>query len=457
MDIYSQKKTRGARAPRPPGGSFRMKLLFANDRRGRLPESWYAASAGPLPAFAPLRGDMSADVCIIGAGYTGLSAALHLAEAGFRVVLLEAHRVGFGASGRNGGQLGSGHGMDQDELERLVGDADARRLWDHAEAAKALVRTLIARHRIDCDLAPGILHAGARRAELDRLCEYGAHLRHRYGYEDIEFLDAGRSRALCPSPSYRGGLLDRGAGHLHPLNYARGLARAAAAAGVRICEMTHVRDIEPGRQVLVRSEYGEVRADHAILACNGYLDRLSPRVAARVMPINNFIVATEPLGPGAKRVLTRNIAVSDSRFVVNYFRLSRDGRLLFGGGETYGYRFPRDIAGLVRRRLLRIFPHLHDVRIDYAWGGTLAITMRRMPWLARLAPNLMSASGYSGHGVGMATHAGLLMAHAIRGQAEGFDTMAALPAPAFPGRGRLRVPLLALAMSWYRLRDRIGI
>ncbi len=208
---------------------------------------------------------------------------------------------------------------------------------------------------------------------------------------------------------------------------------------------------------MIRTDAGQVTADHVILACNGYLGSLNRQVASRVMPINNFIAATEPLGPDAQKVLTRDVAVADTKFVVNYFRLSADGRLLFGGGESYGYRFPADIAATVRKPMVEIFPHLRDVRIDYAWGGTLAITMRRMPYLTRLAPNILSASGYSGHGVGTATHAGQLMALAIQGQAEGFDTMALVPALPFPGGPALRNPLLVLAMTWYTLRDRLGV
>ena len=215
--------------------------------------------------------------------------------------------------------------------------------------------------------------------------------------------------------------------------------------------------IEDGSPVLVRTEQGHVRADQLILACNGYMGGLNRQVAAKVMPINNFIAATEPLGEDTARVLNRDVAVADSKFVVNYFRLSHDGRLLFGGGESYGYRFPSDIAATVRKPMGQIFPHLKDVKIDYAWGGTLAITMKRMPYLARLAPNILSASGYSGHGVGTATHAGQLMALALQGESDGFDTMARVPAPAFPGGPAMRNPLLVLAMTWFSLRDRLGI
>ena len=434
-----------------------MNLLYANDRRGAYPDSWYAATAHELDRFAPLRGEVRADVCVVGGGYTGLSAALHLAEAGLDVVLVEAHRVGFGASGRNGGQLGSGQRMPQDVLEKMVGVDDAQKLWQLGEEAKALVRDLVARHGIDCDLKPGVAWTGSSKADVDHLHDYAELLQGRYGYDQVEVLDGAACAALCPSPDYKGGVLDMGAGHLHPLNFALGLARAAAAAGVRICEETHVHHVQEGEPAVVRTDKGRVAADHVILACNGYLGGLNRTVAARVMPINNFVVATEPLGDDADKVLTRDVAVADSRFVVNYFRLSADRRLLFGGGESYGYRFPRDIAATVRKPMLEIFPHLADVRIDHAWGGTLAITMKRLPFLVRLGPNILSASGYSGHGVGTATHAGQLMALALRGQAEGFDTMSRLPTPRFPGGPALRSPLLVLAMTWFALRDRLGV
>jgi len=434
-----------------------MDLLFSNDRRGAYPDSWYAATCDPLPPFAPLKGETRADVCIVGGGYTGLSAALHLAEAGLDVVLLEAHRVGFGASGRNGGQLGSGQRMDQVGLEKLMGDDAARQLWDLAEEAKVLVRDLVARHGIDCHLKPGVAWTGSSGSEVDELHRYAAHLSDRYGYDRIETLDAAACHALCPSPDYKGGMLDMGAGHLHPLRFALGLAQAAQKAGARIFETSHVHHIERGAQAVVQTDAGRVRADHVILAANGYLGGLDGGVASRVMPINNFIVATEPLGDRAAEVLSRDVAVADGRFVVNYFRLSHDKRLLFGGGESYGYRFPDDIRAVVSKPMLRVFPHLRDVPLDYAWGGTLAITMKRMPYLARLAPNMLSASGYSGHGVGTAVHAGKLMAQAIQGQAEGFDLMASVPAPRFPGGAGLRSPLLALAMTWFAMRDRLGI
>jgi gamma-glutamylputrescine oxidase len=427
-------------------------LLTVNDGPGAYPASWYAATATPLDPFPPLQGETRADVCVIGGGYTGLSAALHLAEAGLDVVLLEANRVGWGASGRNGGQVGSGQRQDQDWLERRLGLARARALWDMGEDAKALVRELVARHDIACDLAPGIVYAAHKPAHAADYQAYARKLVRDYGYAEAEPLDRGAIAALVGTDAYHGGYLDRGAAHLHPLNYALGLARAAAQAGVRIFEGSRVTALDPGP----RTAAGSVRADVVILATNGYLGQLEPGVAARVMPINNFIVATEPLGADRAAGLIRdNRAVADSRFVVNYFRLTPDHRLLFGGGESYGWRFPRDIEAVVRPRMEAVFPQLRGVAVTHAWGGTLAITVNRMPAFQRLAPNLLSAAGFSGHGVALATLAGKAMAEAVRGDPGRFELIADLAQPRFPGGAALRHPLLVLAMSWYALRDRL--
>jgi len=433
-----------------------MNLLHANDRAGEYPPSYYAATATPLAPFPALMGQRRADVCIIGGGYTGLSAALHLAQAGFDVVLLEAHRVGFGASGRNGGQVGSGQRQDQDWIEAAAGREDARRLWDMAQDAKALVRGLIDRHAMPVTFYPGIAHACRSASEVRHAHAYAEKLARDYGYDQVEPLSRAAMRQIIGSDLYHGGELDRGAGHLHPLNFALGLAAAAAQAGAQIFERSEVHHIAPGPKTVVRTGSGTVSCDHLILAGNGYLGNLDRKVAARVMPINNFILATEPLGARAADILSQPIAVADTKFVVNYWRLSEDGRLLFGGGESYGYRFP-DVVKTVMKPMLEVYPQLRDVRIDYAWGGTLAITMNRMPCFLRPAPNVLSASGYSGHGVAMATQAGKMMADVVRGDASGFDLLARLPQPRFPGGAALRWPLLVAAMTWYSLRDRLGV
>ena len=418
--------------------------------------TWYEASARTNPTWPTLDGDKRADICVIGGGYTGLSCALHLAERGFNTLLLESRRVGNGASGRNGGQLGSGHRRDQLTLERELGAERARLLWSLAEEAKSLVRDLVARHGIECDLKPGIAIAAHRPRHARALAREARHLRDRYGYDELDVLDRTALRVEVASDGFHGGLMDRGAGHLHPLDYARGLARAAADAGVDIREGTPVTGVASGAPCKVEAGPHTVTADAVVLACNGYLDALDPGMGGRIMPINNFILATEPLGEARARTLIPNdVAVVDTRFVVNYFRLSRDGRLLFGGGETSASRLPADPGPLVRRCMLRNFPQLSDVGIDHAWGGTLAITMSRMPSIGRLEGGLYYAQGYSGHGVALATLGGALVAEAIAGTLERFDVFARLPQPPFPGGKLLRWPTLALALAYGALRDRL--
>ncbi|MGI9484669.1 MAG: NAD(P)/FAD-dependent oxidoreductase [Geminicoccaceae bacterium] len=433
-----------------------MDILTSNDQVGEYPASYYAATArGPDP-FEPAAGTLTSDVCIVGAGFTGLSAALHLAKAGYDVILLDAHRVGFGASGRNGGQVGTGQRVDQCALETMVGHERAQDLWRLSLQSVQLVRDLIAAHQMDCGFADGILHADHRARFVPESHAYAEKLQRDYGYDRIRPIGLEEMRSLVGSDAYHGGTLDMGGGHIHPMRYAFGLAKAAAASGVRIFERSRVISVTESSPAKITTDKAEITASHVILACNGYLGHLHEDIAARVMPINNFIIATEPLDEGRARVLIRdNHAVADSKFVINYFRLSEDRRLLFGGGESYGYRFPRDIAGLVRKPMLEIYPQLQDIRIDYAWGGTLGITMNRMPHFARLQGNILSASGYSGHGVAMATLGGKLAADAIAGQAEKFDLMANVPTGRFPGGVALRWPLLVLAMVWFSLRDRL--
>jgi gamma-glutamylputrescine oxidase len=431
--------------------------LFRNDPQGEYPDSWYVASSEIPPPRPALEGDAEADVAILGAGYTGLSAALTLAERGYKVAVLDAHRVGFGASGRNGGQVGTGFNKSQRWLEAKLGDNRARALWDMAEAAKAQVRDWSALHAPEARYTPGVAHGEYSAAEAGRVRDEVEHLAARYGYDRIELLSEDALRAIVKTPLYRGGILDMGAGHLHPMRYALGLARAAEAAGATICEHSDVTGIDHGPTVTFRTPKGRLRAGHAILAGNGYLPLIERRVSARVMPINSFIAATEPLGDRKAEVLTRDIAVADSKFVVNYFRMSEDSRFLFGGRESYTLGFPADIATALRKRMETLFPQLAGVRIDHVWGGTLGITMTRLPFVSRVAPNILNASGFSGHGVALSGFAGRVMAEAIAGRTERFDVLADLPIPPFPGGPALRAPILTLAMTWYALRDRLGL
>jgi gamma-glutamylputrescine oxidase len=422
---------------------------------GHVP-SYYAASANPAPALPPLHGETRADVCIIGGGYTGLSAALHLAQRGYDVVLLEAERLGWGASGRNGGQAGVGQRRPQQELEQKLGDGHARLLWDLGLEAVQLVRDLVQRHGIDCDLKPGILHAGWKPRDDAALRAEVEHLEKKYAYSGCRHVGREEVRELSGSDAFAGGLLDENSLHLHPLNYALGLADAARAAGARLHEYSRVCDYSGSGPVRVRTTQGMVLAKTLVLACNGYIGRLEPRVAGRIMPINNFMLATEPLDEDTARSINpRDIGIQDSRFVINYWRLSADRRLLFGGGENYSSRFPADIRSFVRRHMLEIYPQLSGHRIDYGWGGTLAITLTRMPCFGKLEPEVYHALGYSGHGIPTATLAGKLLAEAVAGSSERFDVMARVPTPVFPGGTLLRYPGLVLGMLYYALRDRL--
>lgn len=420
------------------------------------PDCYYAATAVDVPEFPSLSEAIRTDVCVIGGGFTGLSSALHLAEAGYEVVLLEAERVGWGASGRNGGQLGSGQRKDQDELEHLVGMEQARQLWDLAEEAKAVVKERIERHGIACDLKPGILHAGYKPADADELMRYADKLRAQYDYPHARGVSREEMAEMLGTTIYHGGSLDTDAGHLHPLNYALGLAGAARAEGARLFEHSRVLAYDRKRPATIRTDSGSVSADHIVLACNGYLGSLEPRVAAKIMPINNFVLATEPLGDARASSLIRDdVAVADSKFVIDYYRLSADRRLLFGGGENYTRRFPSDLKSFVRKYMLRVYPQLEDARIDYAWGGTLAVTLKRLPHFGRLEPNVFFAQGFSGHGVALTSLAGKLIAEALAGTAERFDVFARLPVTPFPGGTLLRWPGLVVGMLYYSLRDRL--
>ncbi|RLQ21830.1 FAD-dependent oxidoreductase [Seongchinamella sediminis] len=420
-------------------------------------ESWYAASANQQLDFPALQGEASADVCIIGGGYTGLSTAIFLRKAGYSVILLEANKLGWGASGRNGGHVGTGQRADQETLEKLVGLEHARALWDLGLEAVDTVCELIDEHQIDCELKTGNLHVASKAKEQSGLQAEAEHLQQVYGYEQVRYVAPDELAQMTSGQGFHGGILDSGARHLHPLNYALGLAKAAADLGAQLHEGSRVLSYRDGQQVEVTTDRGLVKASYLVLGCNGYLEKLEPRTAGRIMPINNYMLATEPLAEElARRLIRDDTSMSDSLFVIDYWKLSADNRLLFGGGESYSRRFPADIGSFVRKYMLRIYPELANTRIDYGWGGTLAITLNRMPDFGRLSSSVFYAHGYSGHGVPTATLAGKLLAEVIAGSAERFDIMASVPSKTFPGGTLLRWPGLVAGMLFYSLRDRLG-
>jgi len=419
------------------------------------PDTYYAATAVGMCEHASLRDDERADVCVIGGGFTGLSAALNLAEQGFDVVLLEAERIGFGASGRNGGLVGSGQRKDVLETEEAFGYERSRQLWDFAELAKNEIRQRVVKHKIPCDLQDGQLVGVHKKRYQGWPQELSDALAERYNYPFCQSLDAKQTRERVATDGFLEALYDSQALALHPLNYTLGLAKAATGAGVRIFERSRVKGYSRTDPALVETSEGSVKAAFIVLACNGYLDKLERRVARKIMPINNFMIATEPLGEyRALELINGRFGVHDTRFVVDYFRLSEDHRLLFGGGENYRREFPADIAKFVRPYMLKLFPQLDDVRIDYAWGGTLSVTVNRLPHFGRLKPNVYFAQGYSGHGISTANFAGKVIAEAIGGTATRFDAFAGLPTHMFPGGTLLRYPGMVLAMFYYSLIDR---
>lgn len=420
------------------------------------PGSYYAATAVGARDYPTLDDDRQADVCVIGGGFTGLSAALNLAERGLDVVLLEAERIGFGASGRCGGLVGSGQRKEVLETEEMFGLERSRLLWDFAEAAKKEIRDRVDKHDIACDLQRGQLLGVHKRRYLGSVRRLADVLAERYDYPFCAALSVEETRARVATDTFLEGLYDSEALALHPLNYALGIARAAAEAGVRIYEGSRVLGYSQTDPAEVRTAKGSVKASYVVLACNGYLGDLEPRVAGKIMPINNFMIATEPLEESrARQLINGRFGVHDTRFVVNYFRLSDDHRLLFGGGENYRAGFPRDIKGFVRPTMLKLFPQLRDVAIDYGWGGTLSVTVNRMPHVGRLQPNIFFGQGYSGHGVSTANFAGKVIAEAITGTADRFDVFAELPTHSFPGGTLLRYPGMVLAMLYYTIKDRL--
>ncbi len=419
--------------------------------------SYYAASANPHAPYPPLNNDIRCDVCIVGGGFSGLSSALYLEEAGYDVVVLEAARIGWGASGRNGGQVVNSYSRDIDVIEARYGRDTAAMLGSMMFEGAEIIRQRIDQYAIACDYRPGAIAAALTAKQLSALREKEKRWR-RYGQQQLELLDGETIRRAIASERYVGGLLDRSGGHLHPLNLALGEAEAVRRHGGRVFEQSAATHIDYGQPATVHTAQGSVSAAFVIVAGNAYLgDKLEPRLSRLSMPCGSQIIATEPLSPDmALSLLPDNYCVEDCNYLLDYFRLTADNRLLYGGGVVYGAHDPADITAKIRPLMLKTFPQLKKARIDYRWSGNFLLTLSRMPQFGRLENNVYYLQGDSGHGVTLTHLAGKLIAEALRGDAERFDAFAKLPHLPFFGGRHLQVPFTALGAAYYALRDRLG-
>ena len=406
------------------------------------------------PRYPALEGERTTDVAIVGGGFTGLACALHLAEHGTQVTLLEASRIGDGASGRNGGQMGTGPRDDMAELEAAFGDERARALWDIARDARANLLATAERYQFATDFAPGqmtVLHKPRYRKWAR---DHVDHLARKYDYRDLAWHEPADMAERLGSQRYHGGVRDTGTGHIDPMKYVVGLGRAAAQNGATILEDSPVTGIEEGAKITLRTARGTVTADRVLLALNGVHGDLHPELAAHVMPIRSFIGATPPLD-ASLGVLPGGEAVDDTRFMVRYFRRTADNRLLFGGREAYGKETPADIRRQISLQIEEVYPQLRGMELTHAWGGSVGITPPRRPFVRELSPGLWTAGGYAGHGVMMANETGRLIAQRFLGTGNAIERLSAIDIPAFPGGRHLREPLKVAALTWFALLDRL--
>ncbi len=422
-------------------------------RSDPLANSYYAATAQAWETQAYLASAEDCDVAIIGGGFTGLSAALACAERGLSVILLEAKNIGFGASGRNGGQLIPGLRWSMREIDVEFGRERAQAIFDLAYGAVDRVKNRIAEHHIACDAKVGQLEAAYKPAHFDAMQRDAAFVAQHFGWEAqvVQPQDVGHH---INGGGYHGGIYDAKGGHFHPLNYALGLAMAAQKAGVHIYENSAAQTpVDTGKHVEIRAGKGSVTAKHVIMAADTWTGGIVPDLHSYTVPIMNYNIATAPLSD-ADQLLPSDAAVADSRFVLNYFRLSADKRLIFGGGEKYVQQPPADIAAFVRKHMVQVFPSLAQTPIDYAWGGAVGVTMNRLPHMGRTG-NMFYAHGFSGHGALVTTLAGELMAEAVMGTMSRFDVFANVPHSRFPGGKWLSRPLATLGLLYYAMRDRL--
>jgi len=413
----------------------------------------YELTAPDFPAQPRLAGRARADVCILGGGFTGLSAAIELAEAGLSVVVLEANTVGSGASGRNGGQVIFGYSKEQAQLEALVGLEASRQLFDWTLEGMRLLHERCARFGIDAQWRPGHAHLPIKARHVRELHEFRDDLAEKYGYQ-LQWWSREQLRAQMASDRYLGALFDPRSGHVQPLSYVRGLAKAALSLGVRIHEASPVTALQRGEKPVLRTADGEVECDFAVLGGNALMHGIAPELEARIMPVGTYIGATPPLGEdGAKALIANGMAAADTNWALDYFRIGADTRLLFGGRASYSTLPPPNLRGTMERRMRRVFPQLARTPIERVWGGWIDISRNRAPHWGRLGRNVYFAQGFSGHGVVISGLAGRVIAEAIRGQSSRLDVYARIPHHKFPGGRMLRTPMLVAAMAWFKLRD----
>ncbi|MFL6698175.1 MAG: NAD(P)/FAD-dependent oxidoreductase [Vitreoscilla sp.] len=429
-------------------------MTFLQSDRDLSRNSYYAATATRSQRHAPLSGAIRCDVAIVGGGLAGFGAALEMRERGLDVVVLEAREIGWGASGRNGGQAIHGLACSQDVIEAQLGLEDSRRVWNTTIEALDILRQRIARHGIDCDWRDGYLGVATNARKGRQLADWADELESKYGYPLARIAPADIQQWVA-SQRYHSAVHDPRSGHLHPLKYVLGLARAAADAGVRIFEGTEVTSLQQDAGgVTIRTADGEVRATQVLLAGNVYLQDVAPALEARIMPVGTYVVCSEPVDEKlADTLIPTRSCVCDTDFVLDYFRTTNDHRMLFGGRVSYSTRTPANLQESMRRRMVDVFPQLASTKIEFAWGGFVDITMNRAPDFGRIGANVYYLQGFSGHGLALTGLAGRLVAEAMTADASRFDLFARLKHRAFPGGRLLRTPALVLGMAWYRLKD----
>lgn len=423
------------------------------------PASYYSATLNDDRCYAALEGNTDVDICIVGGGLTGLSAAIHALEKGYKVALIEQCRIGWGASGRNGGQVLGGFGeRGQSLIEKKYGEEIGQSVWDMGVECVDIIRGLVAKYAIDCDLTWGYFDAAIKHSDLADLEKSKAELESR-GYQHRQrIVGAEEVRDFIGSDRYVGGLSNDGWGHVHVLNLCVGEARAIEGLGGHIYEGSEVTKIEFANRPVAHTANGSVSADFLVLCGNAYMGNLAPKLSSTILPAGSYIIATEQLGETlANELMPTNAAACDQRWALDYFRLSADNRLIFGGMATYSGRHPKDIFATMRPRMLKVFPQLAEKKIEFAWGGNMGIGLNRIPQLGRLSDNVYFAQAYSGHGVAQTHMASRLIVETIAGQAERFDIFSGIRHLPFPGGRLLRQPTLAAAMLYMKLRDEIGI